>query len=120
MSDVYSRFLPARWGRMWAVIIPAILVGLVLLFGSKSRPSTVSAPSDVAFRDVERFQCVSDVGPVINATDKPFEPGLYLTVIDVYNFNDFAVQFSTRAVLARSLSSPLRNNLPGSSGKPTA
>jgi len=49
---------------------------------------------------------VPDVGPVINATDKPFEPGIYLTVIDVYNSNDFAVEFSVRAVVARSQRSP--------------
>jgi hypothetical protein len=45
---------------------------------------------------------VPDVGPVINATDKPFEPGIYLTVVNIYNFNDFAVEFSVRAVVARS------------------
>jgi hypothetical protein len=95
----------ARCCRLGAVAILAV-VSLVLLIESKSQPITASAASDPNFQDIERFQCVTEVGPAQTDADSPFTPAVYRTVINVYNPQDFEVQFTKKAVVARSQRSP--------------
>jgi hypothetical protein len=93
----------AKYG---TIAVSAGLLSLVMSIELKTAPGVVSAAEPPKFTDTERFQCVTEVGPAQTGLDNPFLPGVYRTVINVYNPNDFAVAFTKRAVIARSQRSP--------------
>ena len=90
----------------WAGALAAFVSMVVIVIGSNTELKTASAAPKLKFTDIERFQCVVEVGPAQTTADSPFTPAVYRTVINLYNPQDAAVQFTKTAVVARSERSP--------------